>query len=59
MGKILDNFEIEFTENYYSNDWSINLIDLRKEVSEIYWHTPEHVINTNCFSLDDFYFATI
>ena len=56
---ILNDFEIVFTENYYSSDWSINLNNLRKEISEIYWHTTESAVNTNCFSLDDFYYATI
>lgn len=59
IDQILGDFEIVFTENYYSNDWSINLNNLRKEISEIYWHTPESAVNINCFSLDDLYFATI
>lgn len=57
--RTLENFEIVFTENYYSNDWSIDVNSLKKEISEIYWHASESAVNTNCFSLDDFYFATV
>lgn len=57
--KSLENFEIVFTDNYYSDEWSIDVTILKKEISEIYWHASEEAVNTSCFSLDDFYFATI
>lgn len=56
---ILKNFEIVFIENYSSNDWSIDVNKLKTEISEIYWHASEDAVNTKCFSLDDFYFATV
>ena len=59
MKKILKNLEIVFTENYYSSDWTIGVSDLKKEIPEIYWYASEDAVNTNCFSLDDFYFATV
>lgn len=57
--KTLENFEIVFTENYYSDEWSIDVTNLKKEISEIHWHASEEAVNRKCFSLDDFYFATI
>lgn len=57
--KILKNLEVVFTENYYSSDWTIDVSDLKKEIPEIYWHASEDAVNANCFSLDDFYFATV
>ena len=56
---ILKNLEVVFTENYYSSDWTIDVSDLKKEIPEIYWHASEDAVNTNGFSLDDFYFATV
>lgn len=55
----LESFEIVFTENYYSDEWSIDVTNLKKEISEIHWHASEEAVNRNCFSLDDFYFATV
>lgn len=57
--KVLEDLEVVFTENYYSDDWSIDVSDLKNEISEIYWHASENAVNSNCFSLDDFYFATV
>ena len=57
--KSIENFEIVFTENYYADEWFIDVTKLKKEISEIYWHASEAAVNTSCFSLDDFYFATI
>lgn len=57
--KILKNLEVVFTKNYYSSDWTIDVSELKKEIPEIYWHASEDAVNTNCFSLDDFYFATV
>lgn len=56
---ILDNFEIVFTEDYCSADWFIDVSNFEREISEMYWHASENAVNKNCFSLDDFYFATV
>lgn len=56
---ILKNFEIVFIENYSLNDWSIDVKKLKMEIPEIDWHASEDAVNTKCFSLDDFYFATV
>lgn len=56
---ILDDFEIVFTEDYCTDDWFIDISHLEKEISEIYWHASENAVNKKCFSLDDFYFATV
>lgn len=56
---IIGDFEVVFTENYWSDDWTIDTGKLKDEVPEIYWHACEGAVNSNCFSLDDFYFATV
>lgn len=57
--KILEGFEIVFTENYDSEDWSMDVGKLESEIPEINWHASEDAVNTSCFSLNDFYFATV
>lgn len=62
FGKIqaaLENEEVVFTDDYSSEDWSIDLDRLRNDVPEIFWHTSADAVDASCFSLDDFYFATI
>ncbi len=56
---VLADFEVVFIKDYSSCHWSIDLHELQKEIPEIYWHAPEHAVNSKCFSLDDLYFATI
>lgn len=56
---ILEKIEIVYTKTYSSDEWSIDVNNLEKEISEIYWHASEDAVNTKCFSLDDFYFATV
>lgn len=56
---IIGDYEVVFTEDYCSNDWKINTDKLKYEMPEICWHASESAVNVNCFSLDDFYFATI
>lgn len=53
------NYEIVFVDDFSSDNWSIDVDELENDIAEIVWHTSEDVINSNCFSLDDFYFATI
>ncbi|MCI8669717.1 MAG: hypothetical protein HFI34_09385 [Lachnospiraceae bacterium] len=57
--KILDMLEIVFTEDYSSDNWFIDLANLRQTIPELYWHASERAVNINNFSLDDLYFATI
>lgn len=56
---IVNELEIVFVENYSADNWSIDLKELEQEVPELYWHTSEDAVCSNCFSLDDLYFATI
>lgn len=55
---VINMLEIVFTEDYCSENWFIDLADL-KLIPELYWHASEGAVNTNSFSLDDLYFATI
>ncbi len=56
---VVNMLEIVFTEDYCSENWFIDLIDLKQMIPELYWHTSEGAVNVNSFSLDDLYFATI
>lgn len=56
---IIADYEIVLTDDYCSDDWTIDVTKLKREVPEIYWHAAEGAVNTKCFSLNDFYFATI
>ena len=56
---VIGDFEVVFTENYWSEDWTIDTGKLKDEVPEIHWHACEGAVNPNCFSLDDFYYATV
>ncbi len=56
---VLTDYEVVFTEDYCSDEWTIDVTRLKHEMSEIYWHASEGAVNTKCFSLDDFYFATV
>ncbi len=51
--------EIVFTDDYCSNNWFIDLANLKQMIPELYWHASEGAVNPNSFSLDDLYFATI
>ena len=57
--QVLRDFEIVFTENYDLDEWSVDVEHLKKEIPQIYWHTSEDAVNAECFSLNDFYFATV
>ena len=45
--------------NYDLDEWSVNIDYLKKEIPQIYWHACEDAVNAECFSLNDFYFATV
>lgn len=55
----IDMLEIVFTEDYSSENWFVDLVILKKQIPELYWHASEGAVNTNSFSLDDLYFATV
>ena len=57
--QVLHDFEIVFTENYDLDEWSVDINHLKKEIPQICWHACEDAVNVECFSLDDFYFATV
>ncbi len=56
---VIDMLEIVFTDDYCSDNWFINLVNLKQAIPELHWHASEGAVNTNGFSLDDLYFATI
>lgn len=56
---VIDMLEIVFTDDYCSENWFIDLVDLKQMIPELYWHASEGAVNTDSFSLDDLYFATI
>lgn len=56
---VIDMLEIVFTDDYCSDNWFIDLTNLKQMIPELYWHASEGAVNTNNFSLDDLYFATI
>ncbi len=56
---IIDRLEVVFTDDYCSASWFIDLVNLKQMIPELYWHASEGAVNTNGFSLDDLYFATI
>lgn len=56
---VIDMLEIVFTDDYCSDNWFIDLDNLKQMIPELYWHASEGAVNTNSFSLDDLYFATI
>lgn len=45
--------------NYDLKEWYIELESLKRSVPEIIWHASGDFINTNAFSLDELYFATV
>ena len=56
---IISTLEIFFTDDYSSDDWFIDLANLKQTIPELYWHASKGAVSTNSFSLDDLYFATI
>ena len=56
---VIDMLEIVFTDDYCSDNWFIDLANLKQMIPELYWHASEGAVNTHSFSLDDLYFATI
>lgn len=59
MKKNLNMIEIVYVDDYSSDDWFVDLFEIKQLIPELYWHASEGAVNPKCFSLDDLYFATI
>lgn len=57
----VETLEVVFVESYNVDEWFINLVDLERDVPEIYWRLEKNsaAVDVNCFSLQDLYFATV
>lgn len=56
---VLNDGNCVYVSNYDLKEWCIDLENLRKSIPEILWHTSGDSIDTNGFSLDELYFATV
>lgn len=45
--------------DYSTEEWKIDLEELKRKIPEISWNASPYAVDINSFSLDDFYFATI
>lgn len=59
LTKLLKNIYVEYTEDYDTAEWCIDLKTIKQKVPEIRWCACEEAVNTKNFSLKDFYFATV
>lgn len=57
--KLLNTLYIVIIDDYNCDDWKVDISELRKKIPEICWHSDEHVVNSNHFSLNELYFSTI
>ena len=56
---VLNDGNCVYVSNYDLKEWFIDLEYLQKNIPEIIWHTSGDSIDTNGFSLDELYFATV
>ena len=56
---LFHGWEVVFTKDYCSDDWTVDVARMSREVPELYWHASVDAVNAKKFSLDDFYFATV
>ena len=56
---VLNDGNCVYVSNYDLKEWFIDLEYLQKNIPEIIWHTSGDTIDTNGFSLDELYFATV
>lgn len=54
-----EKYEIVFVPNFHENLWYIDLGELKEKVPEINWIINPNDNNSDCFSLNDFYFETV
>lgn len=59
LNGILDELEIVYTEDYCTEQWYIDLKELKNSIPEIYWRSAGDDRTPNSFSLDDLYFETV
>lgn len=48
-----------YVDRFDIDEWYIDLTDLRKSVPEIIWSASDDAVDPRCFSLNDFYYATV
>lgn len=46
-------------DDFDNEMWNIDLEEYKNAIPEIEWHSSKDVVNTNSFSTDEFWFATI
>ena len=56
---ILNEGNCVHVSNYDLKEWYMDLEQLQKNIPEIIWHSSGDSIDTNGFSLDELYFATV
>ena len=57
--KVLNEGNCVYVSNFDLKEWYMDLKYLQKNIPEIIWHTSGDSIDTNGFSLDELYFATV
>lgn len=56
---ILNDLFLVKVENFGSDQWCIDLSEIRKALPEISWAASEEAVNTEKMSLQDLYYATV
>lgn len=56
---ILNSLVVEDVLDYNSEEWYIDLSELKDKTPEVNWNVSPHVIDTEMMSLNDLYFATV
>lgn len=59
LNSILDELEVVYTEDFCTEQWYIDLKELKNSIPEIYWRSAGDDRTPNSFSLDDLYFETV
>ena len=59
LKELMNDLWCEEVENYSAEEWKIDLTTVRHQLAEIVWHSSNDVVNSNQFSLNDFYFTTV
>lgn len=59
LKELMNDLWCEEVENYSAEEWKIDLTTVRHQLAEIMWHSSNDVVNSNQFSLNDFYFTTV
>lgn len=59
VSSCLSQCKCVFVDGYDLKEWCIDPDVLNKCISEIVWHSHDNAIDPQCFSLNDFYYATV